>query len=330
MRVVKLGRIRQEDIASGFKDVVVIPTETVYGLAARIDNEEALRNIFKIKGRPSDNPLIVHISDLAMLDALIDEEIPGDYLGLMDKFWPGPLTLLFKCKPSLSKTIRGNNVNTVAVRMPRSEAVRGLIRAVGVPLAAPSANTSGRPSPSQVEHAIEDLGEKVQLYIDGGPCEVGVESTVFGIVDGIPTILRPGGVTKEDIEGCLGKEVVVKSKVEPGAIALSPGQKYRHYSPSHPVYLFAGPNWAQNMVEESKTLQGKIGLLKRGGLEYPISFYEEYDLGEELADCTRNIFAGLRALDKNCDAIFVVAFEQEEVGLAITDRIEKAANHIIR
>jgi len=330
MTVIKLDQIGQIDLQSSFKSPVVIPTETVYGLAARIDNEDALQSIFRIKGRPTDNPLIVHISDLSMLDALISGEIPQDYTVLMEKFWPGPLTLLFKSKSTVSKTVTGRSVDTVAVRMPRSEQVRQLIRSVGVPLAAPSANTSGRPSPTTVEHAIEDLGDKVSLYIDGGPCEVGLESTVFADIDGCAMILRPGSVTKESIEEALGKTILLKNKIEGDAKVISPGQKYKHYSPTHPVYLFVGANWSHNMVECGKSLGGcRIGLLRRKGVEYPLSFHEEYDLGSELKSCTQGIFSGLRSLDKTCDVIFIAGFELEEEGLAIMDRVEKAATHII-
>ncbi|ELA42865.1 Sua5/YciO/YrdC/YwlC family protein [Vittaforma corneae ATCC 50505] len=330
MKIVKLDEIDKVDIQSYFEDVVVIPTETVYGLAARIDNEKALNNIFKIKGRPSDNPLIVHISDRDMLDNLVDGDVPAEYSILMDRFWPGPLTLLFKCKDSVSRTLTGKDISTIAVRMPKGEKIRDLIKRIGVPLAAPSANTSGKPSPTRVAHVMDDLGERVSLYIDGGPCEIGIESTVFGIIDNSYMILRPGGVTKESIEKAINKKVLVKNKVENSDILICPGQKYKHYSPEHPVYLFTGSTWRQNISKYSQVFENmKIGILKRRGLEYPIEFYKEYDLGECLQDCTRNIFAGLRVLDRSCDVIFVVGFELEKEGLAIMDRLEKAASHII-
>lgn len=330
MRIIKLDQVAEVDLERSFRDAVVIPTETVYGLAARIDNERALKSIFEIKGRPSDNPLIVHISDLSMLGMLVEGGIPADYEILMETFWPGPLTLLFKCKSTVSKTIIGKNSDTVAVRMPRGNEVRQLIRSVGVPLAAPSANTSGKPSPTRVEHAVEDLGDKVSLYIDGGPCEVGLESTVFSNIDGNPMILRPGSVTKENVENVIKKKVEVRNKLEEGAKAISPGQKYKHYSPEHPVYLFIGFNWATKMAKLGQEMNDKrIGLLRRDGVKYPISFHDVYDLGFELKSCTKEIFSGLRALDKSCDVIFIVGFEIEDEGLAIMDRIEKAATHIV-
>ena len=167
MKILQLSELENIDVNAIFKDVVVIPTETVYGLAARIDNEKALKNIYKIKGRPSDNPLIVHISSVTMLKTLIDQDIPKEYQQLMDKFWPGPLTLLFKSKSTISKTITGGSAITseafVAVRMPKSALLRDLISRLECPLAAPSANTSGKPSPTHLAHVIHDLGEKVSI-----------------------------------------------------------------------------------------------------------------------------------------------------------------------
>lgn len=331
MKIVKLSEIDSVDIQSYFKSPVVIPTETVYGLSAKIDNEEALKSIFRIKGRPSDNPLIVHISDFEMLSNLIEGEVPKEYKVLMDLFWPGPLTLLFKCKDSISPIITGGeNRKTVAIRMPKNENLRRMIKKLGVPLAAPSANTSGKPSPTTVEHVIEDFGEMVDLYIDDGQCEIGLESTVFGIINGQYTILRPGGVTMEEIKEALGCEIFVRNKTEKGQEAMCPGQKYTHYSPTHPVYLFKGADWQTNMIKvRNEVSELRIGLLKRQGLKYPDSFDEEYILGESLKECTGNIFSGLRDLDKKCDAIFVVGFELDEEGLAIMDRLEKAAKYVI-
>lgn len=331
MKIVKLDEVDKINLEEYFESPVVIPTETVYGLAARIDNEKALQEIFTIKGRPSNNPLIVHISDEEMLKDLINEEIPEEYRILMDKFWPGPLTLIFKCKDNLSMLVRGQKQTTVAVRMPKNEHLRSLIKKLGTPLAAPSANTSGKPSPTLIEHVIDDLGEKVQLYIDDGPCEVGLESTVFGIVNGKYIILRPGSVTKEDIEGTLKKEILVKNKADEKEELICPGQMYKHYSPQHPVYLFGGMHWKEKMVEYSKKFPGlKIGLLKRKRIEYPVEFAEEYVLGETLKECISNIFAGLRSLDKKCDLIFVLSFELKKEGLAIMDRLDKAATYIIK
>lgn len=332
-KIVKLEEIDKLDFSSSFETPFVIPTETVYGLASRIDRETSLQSIFKIKGRPSDNPLIVHISDISMLHDLIDEDIPDEYKILMEKFWPGPLTLLFKCKGTVSPTITGKTnepFSRVAVRMPKNSMLRDLIRRIGVPLAAPSANTSGKPSPTTVQHVVEDLGEKVGLYIDGGSCEIGLESTVFGIIDGQPTLLRPGGITKEEIEQVLMKTVEVKNKVKSDEKVICPGQKYKHYSPEHPVYLFTGNDWREKMLKHLEKLEGsKIGLLERDGVDYPTGFHKVFKLGRTAKDCSRNIFSGLRMLDKSCDVLFIVEFEMQMEGMAIMDRIEKASTYII-
>lgn len=330
MKIVKLDDLKTIDIKSSFENPVVIPTETVYGLAARIDNQKAVENIFKIKGRPSDNPLILHIADLSMLYDLIDEPISPEYSLLIDNFWPGPLTLIFKCKNTVPTTVLGSNSNTVAVRMPKNQNLRNLIKEIGVPLAAPSANTSGKPSPTTVDHVIDDLGEKVELYIDDGPCTVGLESTIFGILNGESIILRPGNITKEQIESILKKPVKVKAKIADDSKIICPGQKYKHYSPVHPVYLFVGKDWKNNMIDHIEKLANKkIGILKRKGLDYPCDFSLEYMLGERLDECIQRIFSGLRWLDKKCDVIFVVGFETNDQGLAIMDRLEKAASYII-
>jgi len=334
MKIKKLEEIQNADIQElegYFEKVVVIPTETVYGLAARIDNEEALRNIFKVKGRPSDNPLIVHVSSVDMLKSIIsDEEILPDYLKLMEAFWPGPLSLLFKSKESISKTVRGNSMDTIVVRMPKNAILRGMIDKIGVPLAAPSANKSGRPSPTTLDHVIDDLGPEVEVYIDGGECESGLESTIFGISDCKPVIFRPGNVTKEQIEGVLGYKVDVRSNNDSNNEFVCPGQKYKHYSPVHPVYLFLRNNLHENMQKiRNQNPSAKIGILQHGAIDYKISCEYSYDLGNSKSECARNIFAGLRFLDKRSDIIFVVGFEIQEEGLAIMDRLSKAASFIL-
>lgn len=330
MKIVKLSGVLDGFNAEDYNNSFVIPTETVYGLAARIDDEKALKQIFEIKGRPADNPLIVHVSSMEMLKTIIVGDIPGEYHSLMKAFWPGPLTLIFKCPGDLSKVVRGNSSDTVAVRMPRNPLLLGLIERLGVPLAAPSANTSGRPSPTRIEHAIDDLGDKVSLYIDDGPCEVGLESTVFGILDSVPILLRPGGITREEIEDVLQCPILVKNTVSPGEQVICPGQKYKHYAPSIPVYLFKGENWRLNMVDMSRQFADeKLGVVGFSDVEYGFPIYKFFDLGLDIKDWCRNIFSSLRELDKSCDVIFIKAFSLDHEGLAIMDRINKAATHVI-
>lgn len=330
MKIVPLDRIEESFRIADFDDPFVIPTETVYGLAARIDREDALKRIYEIKGRPSDNPLIVHVSSQEMLRELIADGIPAVYVPLIERFWPGPLTLVFKCRESLSKTVRGSGSDTVAVRMPKSAVLRRLIERIGVPLAAPSANTSGRPSPTAVGHAIDDLGDKVSLYIDDGPCEVGLESTVLGMIDAKAVLLRPGVVTREALEDALGISIELRNTHSPGQRLLCPGQKYRHYSPAIPVYLFKGVDWQGKMKKIQEGMPGKkIGVMVPSASIGEVEAFKCIDLGESITDCCKSFFAGLRELDKTCDAIFAVTFSTDHEGLAIMDRLGKAATYVI-
>lgn len=211
-------------------ELVAIPTETVYGLAASIWNEEALENIFKVKGRPSDNPLIVHVSSLEQVNDLV-VEIPPLAVALMKKFWPGPLTLVLPKSKKISNRVSGG-LSSVAIRMPSHQLARELIEMAG-PLAAPSANLSGKPSPTSAFDVLEDLEGKIPLILDGGECEVGIESTVLSLLEKTPRILRPGKITREDLEKVLGKPVQVGGK----DLNHSPGTRYKHYSPKAKVSL---------------------------------------------------------------------------------------------
>lgn len=331
MRIVKLSETISETKPDDFLEPFVIPTETVYGLAARCDQEESLRKIFKIKGRESDNPLIVHISSMEMLKSIV-KEIPNEYQGLIASFWPGPLSLIFQAADGLSPVIQGGCMGTVAVRMPRNEHLRNIIEEIGVPLAAPSANTSGRPSPTRVEHAINDLQDKVKLYIDGGLCEEGLESTVFGFIDGIPTILRPGAISRESLEAVIKMKVQLKTNHKPGEKVLCPGQKYQHYAPLVPLYLFKGKSWRNSMNETAKRMNFKVvGLLCTDPL-YTLEGQVKtvrYPMGEGLSEWAHNIFAVLRDLGGRCDAIFANSIETSDIGLAVMDRLSKAATYLI-
>ena len=238
------------------RQVVVFPTETVYGLGANTLDPEAVRLIFSTKGRPADNPLIVHVSSIEMLRSILpkDYTISRTYHKLMDAFWPGALTLIFPADTSIVPPIISANLPNVAVRMPSHPVARALIEVAGVPLAAPSANSSGKPSPTRAEHVMRDLGVdgKVSLVLDGGPCQIGLESTVVDGLgeDGAIRVLRPGGVTVEDLEKVLAegiqegedvpKVLVYRRDYRDEAMEhtpTTPGMKYRHYSPSVPVVL---------------------------------------------------------------------------------------------
>lgn len=333
MKIIKLEDIKNipdDQIFDYFKNVVVIPTETVYGLAARIDNINALKDIYMIKGRPTDNPLIIHVSSEKMLMEYIDGEIPIEYRKLIDKFWPGPLSLLFKAKECVPRIVTGSMSMNVVARMPYSKDLRDMIERIGVPLAAPSANKSGRPSPTELNHILDDLKNDVEVFIDGGRCHKGLESTIFGIIDSKCTLLRPGNITKEEIENVLGVKIDTRTKVKDNEKIVSPGQKYKHYSPIHPFYLFRGDNWKENM--ESERLRNKdkrIGFLIGSNVFFDSEGYDMYDLGRTLEECAYNLFDGLIELDRRCDIIFAKEFEECNLGFAIMDRLCKAASKII-
>ena len=222
-------------------EVVAIPTETVYGLAASAFSPDAVGKIFKAKGRPQDNPLIVHISDFDDL-AKITEEVPESAVKLAENFWPGPLTMILKKNEKIPLEVTAG-LSTVAVRFPSHKYARAVIEAAGVPLAAPSANLSGKPSPTSAQHVMRDLAGKIPMIIDGGECEVGLESTVIDLTGEKPMLLRPGAVTLSELCRVLGDVLVnpkISEEVDDGEKVASPGMKYKHYSPEAPVVIIDG------------------------------------------------------------------------------------------
>ncbi len=230
--------------------VVVIPTETVYGLAANALDAAAVAKIFEAKGRPSDNPLIVHVNSQAMLDD-VAKDVPPAARALMDAFWPGPLSIVLRKRSSLPSIVTGG-LSTVAVRMPGNGIALKIMDKAGVPLAAPSANRSGGVSPTLARHAFEDMCGRVPLIVDGGPCGVGVESTVVDVSGGAPVILRPGAVSPDMIAGVCGSVRLIGGVEDEYAVPPSPGMKYRHYAPSAPVRLFLGEGRGADEQELAK------------------------------------------------------------------------------
>src|SRR6056297_1822119 len=223
-------------------EVVAFPTETVYGLGANALKAKAVNKIFKAKGRPSDNPLIAHIASDKQLPELIAGDIPETVKKLIKRFWPGPLTIIFN-KSKLVPDITTAGLNTVAVRMPSHPVALALIQKVNLPLAAPSANSSGFPSPTKAEHVYNDLNGKIPLIVDGGICNIGVESTVVEIKDNSVNILRPGGIPKERIEEVLGADFKVETANQAEVKKpKSPGMKYKHYAPRTPLWIVKSDN----------------------------------------------------------------------------------------
>lgn len=316
--------------------LVVFPTETVYGIGANALDNEAILNIYKAKGRPSDNPLIVHIANIKDVYKYV-KFVPDIALKLMERFWPGPLTLIFEKSSIISNSITGG-LNTVAVRLPANKIARELIKASDLPIAAPSANISGKPSPTRAKHVIEDLNGLVDMIIDGGNSEIGLESTVLDITGKIPIILRPGGITKEMLEKEIGqvKTDAALLKEKKDVAPKSPGMKYKHYAPKGILTIvFGEDNKAIDFINKSileKEAKGiKVGV---------ISTYEDRNMftcqnvetigsitnEEEIAS---NLFAILRLMDeKEVEYIFTRAFSENNIGLATMNRLLKASgNH---
>ncbi len=314
-------------------ELVAFPTETVYGLGADGLNEKAVEKIFIAKGRPQDNPLILHISHMRMLNPLV-ENIPEDAKLLMEEFWPGPLTIIFN-KSKIVPDIISGGLDTVAIRMPKNEIALELINLSETPIAAPSANISGRPSPTDAKTCYEDLKSKIELIIDGGDTLVGLESTVIDMTGEVPTILRPGAITLEMIRKLLPTVEVDKGILTKTQTPKSPGQKYKHYAPSADAFLLVG-----NMDEKLKKLNAflrknedkKIGLMATAEFLEKIDYknIEIKNLGSitDLENFGSLIFRDLRELDRqNVDVIICEGVEEVGLGMAIMNRLKKSTSN---
>lgn len=335
-------------------EIVAFPTETVYGLGGSAFSENAVRKIYEAKGRPSDNPMIVHISDLEMLSGIV-KTIPENIRKLCEKFWPGPLTILFEKSEKIPDIVTAG-LNTVAVRMPSHPIALALIKTLGIPIAAPSANLSTQPSPTEAEHVFDDLQGKIPLIIDGGSSNVGVESTVIDVHKGHSVILRPGGVNLEDLRSYLPKIEVFNNKNRKFSNEFrppTPGLKYRHYSPKAEIILIEG---SKKFLEEkiislyfNYSLQKKlIGILHtHKNIQIPSEIVNdpkckiiylglldsEIDSNDSINvdKIAKGLFSTLRAVDnQKIDLIIVEGISEKKIGLAIMNRLRKAASKIIK
>lgn len=303
--------------------LVAFPTETVYGLGANALNDEAVKNIYKAKGRPSDNPLIVHIANKNDIAPLV-EEITPKAKALVDEFFPAPLTIILKKSKKIGNTVSGG-LDTVAVRMPKNEIARKLIEKSGCPIAAPSANTSGLPSPTRYKYVVDDMMGKIDAIIDGGDCEYGVESTVITLATEKPMILRPGAITKEMIENVIG-EVEVSSAVlegmKDGEVAASPGMKYKHYAPKAKVVIVNG---TKEQYESFVNVQKDAYALcfDDDNITIPkVTFGKEND---DLSQA-KELFDALRLLDeKGAKKVYARVPHTNGVGMAVYNRLIRAA-----
>ena len=320
-----------EIIQSG--DVVAIPTETVYGLAANGLSEDAVSRIFEVKGRPSDNPLILHICDATQID-LYCHDVPQSAYRLAQLFWPGPLTMVLPAKDTVPKRTTGG-LSTVALRCPDSEIARQIIQLSGVPLAAPSANISGKPSTTTAEHVLHDHGGKIPLIVDGGACRVGVESTIVDLTEERPRLLRPGGITPEQLMAVLGDLVVdkaVTAQIDKDAVVKAPGMKYRHYAPTEPVIIVAGEREKAAAYIHRHFEPGDRVLCFEEELPLyadcnPLSYGKEADV----STLSAGLFAALRELDDgSIGKVYARCPVGGGVAYAVQNRLKKAAAfHIV-
>jgi len=284
--------------------LVAFPTETVYGLGANGLDRKAVKKIFLVKGRPQDNPLILHISEIKQIYFLVNE-IPNNAKKLIKRFWPGPLTIIFK-KTKIVPDIVTCGLDTVAIRMPDNKIALELIEFAGVPIAAPSANISGRPSPTNAKHVAEDLMGSIDMLIDGGSVNIGIESTVIDLTQNPPVILRPGKITQKQIEKIIGK--LQDKKEEFIETPKSPGMKYRHYSPDAKVIIVKD-------VKEIKKLRKRYSEKKIKQLNYI-----------DKIEMAKNLFKDFREADKKgYDIIVVKEVEDKGFGCAIMNRLRKAS-----
>ncbi len=307
--------------------LVGMPTETVYGLAANTFDEEAVSNIFKAKGRPQDNPLIIHVADMKMVQELVSE-LPEKAKICAEKFWPGPFTMVLPRGQKVPKSVSAG-LDTVAVRMPSNPVAHELIKVSGLPLAAPSANLSGSPSPTTADHVLFDLDGKIDAVIISDKCDVGLESTVVSLCTQPPRLLRPGGVTLEQLQEVLPDIVVDKAVLaqpEEGKPVASPGMKYKHYSPKARVIMLDGEFKKFKKYVSNHSKEGTFALVFEGEeseLSVPcVSFGHKGDGAEQAAV----LFDALRKLDsRGCKVCFARVPKKSGVGLAVYNRLIRAA-----
>lgn len=313
--------------------LVAFPTETVYGLGANALLPEAVAQVYAVKGRPSDNPLIVHLADPEQLKDYVDNLHPAAEK-LMAKFWPGPLTLIFSIKNNSLPSIVTGGLSTAAFRMPANKKTLSVIKQAHVPLVGPSANTSGKPSPTSAEHVLHDLKGKIAGVIDDGTTRIGVESTVLDLSDPTanPMILRPGSVTKEQLETVLGSEVEIdKHLVSEGERPKAPGMKYKHYAPDTKVVMVRSEDWpaALDWIKQQRLRAGVLAgpsICETARFETAAVYMYADDTVEAAA---KGLFAGLRALDESIaglEIILAAAFPETGMGSAYMNRLKKAAN----
>lgn len=313
--------------------LVAIPTETVYGLGADGLNPEAVAKIFQAKGRPNDNPLILHVTGVEQLP-LFCHDIPESAYRLAERFWPGPLTMVLPARDNVPKCTTAG-LSTVAMRCPKTEVTRKIIALAGVPIAAPSANLSGKPSTTTAEHVRHDHDGNIDAIVDGGPCAVGVESTIVDLTEDRPRLLRPGGITPEQLMEVLGDLVIdkaVTAQIDKDAVVKAPGMKYRHYAPQEPVVIVSGSREKAAAYIHKHFVPGDRVLC----FEEELSLYEDcnplaYGREADVQTLSAGLFAALRELDDpTIHQVYARCPVGGGVAYAVQNRLKKAAAfHII-
>lgn len=309
-------RVAADTIRAG--GLVAFPTETVYGLGCDALNPDAVQQVFRAKRRPAFDPLIVHVADRTMLN-LVVRDVPPLAQRLMERFWPGPLTLVLLKQARVPDAVTAGSP-TVAVRQPAHPVAQALLKAAGIPIAAPSANPFGYVSPTTASHVLDGLGEEVSVILDGGPCPIGVESTILSLADPTPRLLRPGGVARQDIEAVIG---LVEGPASQGSVSLAPGQSPRHYATRTPVTILS--------EDRHPEAQERAGLLAMSPATHHrlvgrFCAVEVLSSSGDLAEAAANLFAALRRLDRlGLDRLYVEPCPEQGLGAAIMDRLRRCA-----
>lgn len=302
-------------------ELVAFPTETVYGLGADATNEEAVAKIFAAKGRPQDNPLIAHVATVEQLRGLVDN-LPDYVEELIKAYSPGPLTYVLPTNGTCATNVTAG-LSTIAVRIPDHPVALSILQACNLPIAAPSANISGKPSPTAASHVYEDLQGKIAGIVDGGPTGVGLESTVISCRENDVVILRPGGITKEQIEEIIPvADIVMENNEKPA----SPGMKYKHYSPEVPLWLVEGNAEAiQQVVDKEQHKGKKIAVLASKEIYQQVKADERFNLGDNLSEVASRLYDALRTFkEAEVDLIIAEVFPETGIGEAVMNRLRKA------
>ncbi|MGP4106169.1 L-threonylcarbamoyladenylate synthase [Virgibacillus sp. L01] len=329
---VQTNKMTISEAAALLKDgqTVAFPTETVYGLGADATNETAVSGIFEAKGRPEDNPLIAHVATKKQLTSLVSSLSPIAEK-LIDAFTPGPITFVLPSNGTCAENVTAG-LSTIGVRLPDHPVANKLLKECGIPIAAPSANVSGKPSPTTADHVWTDLNGKIAGLVDGGPTGVGVESTVIDCTQEIPIILRPGGITKEQLEQVVGKVMLDPALANVSEKPKAPGMKYRHYAPEVPMWLVEGSSEKmQEVINDQRVQQNRVGVMASTLTSHKLEADRIISLGVDIAEIAANLYDALREFkDGEIDLILCETFPETSIGEAVMNRLKKASTDYLK